>query len=196
MLARAFASTILLLATALTAYAAPKIIEGVELKWKATTDLKEVAAANLGAISSSVAIPPFKDSRKVEPMNKVGENTEGKAALPVTTTTDIPQFVTDNVKEIFRKSGLTLAEGKGDYTLNGEIIDYFVSETNMYNGSMTVKLTLLKGDKPIWKGTVVGTNKRFGRSYKLDNYLETLSDLVVDFATKLATNHDFKSQLN
>lgn len=178
------------------ATAAPKSLEAIELQWKATTDLKEVRAANLASIVSSIAIPTFKDSRKVEPANKIGENTEGKIPLPVTTKSDVSQFVTDNVKEIFRKSGLNLADAKADYTLNGEIVDYFVTETNNYNGNLKINLTLLKADKPIWKGTVVGTNKRFGRSYKLDNYLESLSDLVVDFATKLATNHDFKSQLN
>jgi hypothetical protein len=188
----------LLLAVPALSFAAKPNLEGVELKWKSTTDLKEITGANLGSISAKIQIPKFKDARNVDPMTKVGENKE-KAdkgiILPVTTTTDIADFVTNNFKEVLRKTGLTLVDGKADYTLNGEITEYFVNETDMYNGSMIVKLTLLKGDKPIWKGTVAGTNKRFGRSYKLDNYLETLSDLVVDFATKLATTAEFKAQL-
>lgn len=180
-------------------FAAKAKLEDIELKWKATTDLKEIATANLGSIAATIQIPKFKDSRNVEPKNKLGENKENEdkgILLPVTTTSDISDFVTMNFKDTLRRSGLSLVEGKADYTLNGEITEYFVTETNTYAGSMIVKLVLSKGDKPIWRGTVVGTNKRFGRSYKLDNYLETLSDLIVDLATKLALNGDFKAQLH
>jgi hypothetical protein len=187
----------LILSTTSLAFAA-KNLENIELKWKPTTDLKEIVATNLGSIDATISVPKFKDSRNVTPPNKVGENKEKfdkGIILPVTTSSDIADFVTTNFKDVLHKSGLKLSDGKGDLTLQGEITDYFVNETNNYEGSMIVKLVLLKGDKPIWKGTVSGTNKRFGRSYKYDNYMETLSDLIVDLTTKLASTADFKAQL-
>ena len=190
--------SILSLAFASTVFAAkPAILDNVELKWRATTDLKDLVDANLGALPAKITIAKFKDARTVEPKNKVGENKEDEkgGALPVTTSSDVSDFVTENLRQTLKKSGLDVVDSGGTYTLNGEITDYFVTETNTYQGNLMVKLTLTKGGKVVWKNTVIGTNKRFGRSYKLDNYLETLSDTVVDFATKLAQNSDFKAQL-
>jgi hypothetical protein len=194
---KALSTVIATLLMTFSAFAA-KNVEDVELKWKPTSDMKEITEAKLGSLENTVHVMKFTDSRKVTPQNKVGENKENESTgtiLSVTTTTDIADFVTDNFIETLKKSGLSLAGDKADYTLKGDISEYFVTETNTYNGTLIARVTLFKKDKAVWKGNVVGTNKRFGRSFKLDNYYETLSDLVVDFATKLATTKEFKDQL-
>lgn len=182
---------------ALPTFAKTKL-ENVELTWKNTTEYKDIIDTKLGSVQAKFTILPFTDARTVDPINKVGENKEDEkkgVILPVTTSSDVAAFVTENFLQSLRKSGLEILSSGGDYTLAGEITEFFVTETNTYQGILTVKLTLSKGKKQIWKSTVTGTNKRFGRTYKLDNYLETLSDTIMEFTLGLAKDPEFKSKL-
>lgn len=163
----------------------------VELMWKGTSDLKEFSGVNIDKMSShKIAIEKFKDNRK-NPA-RVGENRESKEILPVETTSDVAGFVTDNLKTTLTKAGLDIAKDKADYTLTGEINDYFITETTTYKGNITLKLRLNKGGKTVWQGVVRGNNSRFGKSYKLDNYLESLSDVIVDAGSNLVKNDGFQ----
>jgi hypothetical protein len=40
------------------------------------------------------------------------------------------------------------------------------------------------GGKPVWRGTVMGEATRWGRSYKLENYYEAISDSLLDAVGK------------
>jgi hypothetical protein len=181
-----------------TTWAAKKNLEDMELKWTPTSDLNKLVAADLGSVKGSVQINQFKDARKVEPQNKMGENLEEKdkgIVLLVKTPTNVSAFLTDNLKQILKKSGLNVVESGGDYILTGSINEYFVTEVNTYKGSLFANVTLSKKDVVLWKGTAVGTNTRFGRSYSAENYRESFSDLIIGFATSLFENHDFRAKL-
>jgi hypothetical protein len=49
--------------------------------------------------------------------------------------------------------------------------------------------------KSLWEGNTTGSSTRFGRSYKLDNYHETLSDAIIDATGSLLQNSGFQDAL-
>jgi hypothetical protein len=87
-------------------------------------------------------------------------------------------------------------EDAGDVSVSGEIRQFFVTETNLYHGdlSLLVHVKNSKG-KEIWSGIIPGGAEHFGRSYKADNYYETMSDMVMRAAYNLLTNADFRAAL-
>ncbi len=170
-------------------------LEGVQLQWKATTDMSDISKINLNALAPyKFKIESFKDTREIIPKGKIGENLENPdQKLPVTTKAEsIGEFVTDHVRDILRKAGIDITSDKADYIITGEIRDFFVTETNRYAGSVVIKYTVKKGNKVVWSGAGVGTNFRFGRSYKLDNYMESLSDSLLESVRLLLDNQEFR----
>lgn len=189
-------TALLLTAMIATAHAKVTLLENVEIKWTPTTELAEIVTP-LSTVSTKITIEKFKDARTVDPINKIGENKDdvkkGETFI-VTTSTDMAQFATDNVTEIFKKSGFEV-EDTAPLKLSGEITEFYVTETNRYSGSLIIKMSLSKKGKVIWKSVVLGNNSRFGRSYKLYNYQETFSDLVIDLMANLSKNTEFKDAL-
>jgi hypothetical protein len=190
---------LLVAATLVPAFAfASKSLENIELKWKATTELTELQKLGLTAIPAKIKIEKFKDDRKPDLKNKIGENLEDEkkgTILPVTTISDVGEFVTNNFRDVMKKGGLTIVDSGEDYVLSGSVIEYFVTEKDTYEAALTLKLKLTKKGKVVWSGTTPGVNKRFGRSYKLDNYLECFSDVIIDAAESLAKSNEFKEAL-
>jgi hypothetical protein len=129
----------------------------------------------------------------------IGENRDKEdegIVLTVTTADSAPRFVTDNLHRVLADAGLDMVNGGGDVILSGELKRFFVLETSTYAGDVSLKLEVRsKGGKLLWAGTVGGTAKRFGRSYKSENYYETLSDSLMDAAYKLLQNESFLKAL-
>lgn len=168
----------------------------VELRWKATTDMKEFSKLNLQKLlEHKFKIVDFKDNRSA-PLSRVGLNTENeKQPLPVDTKSNVADFITDSFTSVLKKSGFDLVKTGEDLTLSADINDFMVTETNTYMGNLTLRVRISKGEKVIWQGVVTGTSSRFGRSYKLDNYLEVMSDSIIDATLNLLKNEDLKSRM-
>ena len=168
----------------------------VELRWKATTDMKEFTKLNLEKLlEHKFKIVDFKDNRTA-PLSRVGMNTENeKQPLPVDTKSNVADFVTDSFSSVLKKSGFDLVKTGEDLTLSADINDFMVTETNTYMGNLTLRVRISQGQKVIWQGVVTGTSSRFGRSYKLDNYLEVMSDSIIDATLNLLKNEDLKSRM-
>lgn len=173
----------------------PTPLTDVQMTWKPTNSLKDLNQLNIASIPAKVKISKFTDGREAKLKNKVGENREGDDVKPVTTKSDVPGFVTENLTGVLRKSGLEIAENGADFVLTGELLEYFVTETNTYEGTLSVKVSLKKGEKVVWKGVITSTETRFGRSYKYDNYMEVLSDCVINFAAELMKNTELRAAL-
>lgn len=171
---------------------------GVELTWKATTDLTETAKMDLSKMSEAkIKVEKLSDARTIKPATRVGEYSENPAeVLPVDTKSDVSEFITANLKNTLTKVGLDVADKNTQYTLTGEIKEFYVTETNTYKGNVLIKFILKKGDKVVWSGPIQGINKRFGRTYKLDNYMESLSDSVLDATLNLLKNEGFRKTWN
>ena len=70
-----------------------------------------------------------------------------------------------------------------------------VNEGSKYNGDVRLKLQVVRDGKTTWTGVVSGTSKRFGRSYKAENYYETISDALLHVIQSLAADPGFLDAL-
>jgi hypothetical protein len=183
--------TTLLLAAGATA--AAKLLENIPLVWKPTDSLGTLGPLNLSGpvISTALHVDLLVDTRNNPSL--IAENHENSdRVLPVTTSGDVAAFITDHLKETLHRGGLNVVDGPGDLTLSGEIRQYFVTETSTYHSELSLVVHLKDAQgKEVWSGAVAGGAERFGRSYKADNYYETLSDAVVRATYNLLSNPAF-----
>jgi hypothetical protein len=175
------------------ALAAPKLLENIPLVWKPTDTLGSLGPLNLAGpvISTGLHVDTLVDTRNNP--SRIAENQEKpEKPLPVTTSGDVAAFVTDHMKDTLRVAGLNVVDGPGDLTLSGEIRQFFVTETGTYQSELSVVLHLKDAHgKEVWSGAAAGGTERFGRSYKAENYYETLSDAVIRTTHNLLSNPAF-----
>ena len=189
MRARLFA---VLLAVPLVAHAKTALLERVPLQWRPTSELK------LGAMEMSQApiqLESFQDAR--DNKEAIGENREDDKPKPVTTTDDVGAFVSTHVRELLDRAGLKTVDSNGAVTIKGEVKQFFVRETGTYKSGVTIHLTVVgDGGKTLWSGTASGEATRFGRSYKLENYYEVLSDAIVNAVSSMLQSPEFQKALS
>ena len=167
----------------------------VPLKYRPTSQLKMSAFA--GDIpESKVQIGPVTDSRPDK--QRVGENLEEKNPVAVQTGDDPTAFVRTHLGDLLTKAGLQIApEGsQADRVILTELHTFWVKETDTYESE--IRGTFIVQDrtgKQLWKGTMNGTAKRFGRSLSAENYQEVLSDGMVDLVQNLLSNQKFREAL-
>jgi hypothetical protein len=174
-------------------FAATKLLENIPLVWKPTDTLGSLGPLNLGGsvISTALHVDTLVDTRNNPSM--IAENQEKPdKPLPVTTSGDVAAFVTDHMKDTLHVAGLNVVDGPGALTLSGEIRQFFVTETSTYHSELSLVLHLKDANgKEVWSGAAAGGTERFGRSYKADNYYETLSDAVLRATQNLLSNPAF-----
>jgi hypothetical protein len=179
-----------------TALAAPKLLQDIPLKWTPTQGFSELGPLDVSGplLTTKVHFETFVDARSNP--ESIAENREKADARPVTTKDNVADFVTLHLKESVHGAGVTTVDDAGDVSISGEIRQFVVTETNLYHGdlSLLVHVKNSKG-KEIWSGIIPGGAEHFGRSYKADNYYETLSDMVMRAAYNLLTNADFRAAL-
>jgi len=188
-------SAIAALSIAGAACAADKL-EGIPLKWKPTSAIGKGLALDLTDLGDAkVQVDRFTDARK-DTSGLIGENREDAVPKKVTTPDSVPDFVTTNMRTLMAKLGLNVVEAGGDAIVGGEIRSFFVEETSTYLGEVTLRITVKdKSGKTRWTGASSGTSRRFGRSYKADNYYETLSDALIEATQGLLQNPGFLKAL-
>jgi hypothetical protein len=174
-------------------FAATKLLENIPLVWKPTDTLGSLGPLNLGGpvISTPLHVDTLVDTRNNPSM--IAENQEKPdKPLPVTTSGDVAAFVTDHMKDTLHVAGLNVVDGPGDMTLSGEIRQFFVTETSTYHSDLSLVMHLKDAHgKEVWSGAIAGGTERFGRSYKAENYYETLSDAVLRATQNLLSNQAF-----
>jgi hypothetical protein len=179
-----------------TALAAPKLLQDIPLKWTPTQGFSELGPLDVSGplLTTKVHFETFVDARSNP--ESIAENREKADARPVTTKDNVADFVTLHLKESVHGAGVTTVDDAGDVSISGEIRQFFVTETNLYHGdlSLLVHVKNSKG-KEIWSGIIPGGAEHFGRSYKADNYYETMSDMVMRAAYNLLANADFRAAL-
>jgi hypothetical protein len=181
----------MVLAVVLSANAGAALLEQVPLKWKPTSELQ------LGATQMSQApirFEAFEDVR--ENKQVIGENREDDKPKPVTTTDDVGAFVSTHMRGLFQQAGLNTVDSDGAITIKGEVREFFVRETGTYKSSVAVRLTVLGRDgRTLWSGVASGEATRFGRSYRIENYYEVLSDAVVNTVSSMLGSAQFQAAL-
>jgi len=183
---------LLVLAAAFGTQAHAPLLVNVPLEWRPTSDLR------LGAMEmaqASVQFDAFRDLRADK--QAIGENREDQTPKPVTTRDDVGSFVSAHMRQLFDSAGLKTVDSNGMVTIKGEVTQFFVRETSLYRSEVAVHLTVMGRDgKVLWSGTASGEAKRFGRSYKLEDYYEVLSDAVVNTVSSMLQSTQFQKALS
>jgi hypothetical protein len=179
------------------AFPTPALLQNIPLKWTPTQSLSEMGPVDVSGplLTTKIHVDMFVDTRS-DPAT-IAENREkaGKY-LPVTTSSDVAAFITEHLKEVLHGASVEIVDGPGDVTLSGDIRQFFVTETNLYHGDLSVLVRLKNAQgMEIWNGVILGGAEHFGRSYKADNYYETMSDMVVNAAHNILTNPAFHEAL-
>ena len=179
---------------ALVSACASTSLENIPLLWKPTTGLFSIGAADLGQLRSArLQIDPVIDKR--ENPEVIGQNREQETRR-VTTADDVPAFVTGRMKALMSTGGVKVVESDATAVLKTELRQFFVDETTTYQGEVILRVTLTDPEgNVLWSGLTSGASARRGRSYKADNYYETLSDSLVGAVQQLLQNRGFRTAL-
>src|SRR3569833_783608 len=131
-----------------------------------------------------IQVEAFQDAR-ANPQ-AIGENREDEVPKPVTTNDDVGAFVSKHLRELLDKGGVKTVDSDGAVTIKGEVKQINVRETSTYKSTVAIHLTVVGRDgQTLWSGTASGDATRFGRSYKLENYCEVLSDALVNAVSSM-----------
>ena len=183
---------VMLLALTGSAYAKTALLEHVRLQWRPTSELR------LGVQEMSPVPIQFETFQDVR-INKeaIGENREDDQPKPVTTTDDVGGFVSTHMRELFDHGGLKTVDSNAAVIIKGDVTQFFVRETSTYKSEVAVHLTLVGTDgTTLWSGLASGAATRFGRSYKLENYYEVLSDAIVNTVSSMLQSAEFQKALS
>lgn len=187
-------ATITLLLAGVFGCASNKPHEGIPLVWKPTSS-QNVGVIPLNDFANvKLTVRPFTDTRTDK--HAIGKNIEHLPAIqPVTTRDSVAAFCTEHFKEILKRQGLNVSNS-GNVILSGEVVEFFVTEENTYDARVAIKLKAADtSGKVLWEGMVGGDSHRFGRSYSLENYYETLSDALIDGVQHLLQGSNFSSSI-
>lgn len=182
----------LVIAAGFTVQAHAALLLNVPLQWRPTSDL-QLGTQEMS--SAQVQFAVFRDGRPDK--QTIGQNLEDQKPKPVTTTDDVGSFVGTHMRELFDKAGLKTVDSNGAVIIKGEVTQFFVRETSLYRSAVAVHLTVVGADGKVrWSGTASGEAKRFGRSYKLENYYEVLSDAIVNTVSSMLQSAQFQKALS
>jgi len=170
-------------------------LENIPLVWKPTTSVGSMGSVDLTDLENAkLQVDRLADNR--ENRGFIGQNSEKQPPRKVTTPDDVSAFVTDHMKSVISGAGINVVDSGGTAILKGEIKQFFVDETETYKGDVRLRLTLTNpAGKVLWTGTTGGAVSRFGRSYKAENYYETLSDSLIDATYHLLQDAGFRKAL-
>ena len=178
-------------------HASDKNMNGVPLAWTPTSTLAEsMGPLNLLPLAGAkIWIQPFADTRPDKAL--VGENQERSVALTITTKDDVAAFLREHLAALYKEAGLPMAATAEEATavVSVEVLRCKVTEKDTYKGELSLLMEVKAGGKPVWRGTVMGEATRWGRSYKLENYYEAISDSLMDAVGKSLKSDAFLKAL-
>lgn len=169
----------------------------ISLEWKASHKPKDMDPVDITAFQNvKLVVAPFTDFRKNQA--EIGKNIEKgeDKALLVTTKDNVGKWLTERVAETLGQFGVGVVKSGGNATLEGDIISFYVVETGTYSGTVAFKWRLKSASGSVlWEGMTSDDAHAFGRSYKADNYFETLSNGTMGAVHALLRTDSFLSAL-
>jgi hypothetical protein len=170
-------------------------LENIPLLWKPTTGMFSIGSAELAELQNArLQIDPVIDKR--ENTAVIGRNREEQTPRQVTTLDDVSAFVANRMKALMSAAGIKVVDSGGTAVLKTELRQFFVDETDTYQAEVILRVTLTGPDgNVLWSGLTSGASARRGRSFRADNYYETLSDSLVGAAQQLIQNPGFRKAL-
>ncbi len=190
---RALLSALMMAATMLVLPppAGAAALENIPLVWKPTS-ATTTSTVDLSAFGKArIRIAPLADRRDKPQL--IGENREdAPTVLPVTTSDNVAAFVGQRLTDLLTGYGLNIVSSGETVVLGGEVRQFFVTETNNYRSEVALMLTVsTPAGEERWSAIVSGNAKRFGRSYKAENYYEVLSDGLIETVNRLVRSNGF-----
>ena len=126
-----------------TAFAGGAPLQDIPLKWTPTQSLAEMGPLDVSGslLTTSIHVEIFADSRQNP--TTVGENREKPANIrAVTTSTDVASYFTEHLRDNMRGAGLNIVEDAGDVSVSGDIRQFFVTETDLYRGNLSLLVSV------------------------------------------------------
>jgi hypothetical protein len=171
---------------------AKKLLHNIELTWQPTS--KTTAGATNIASGLTVQLGKFGDNRSNKDL--IGENREEAdegTVLPVSTVTDVPAWVETHLRELLQQNGVNVVDSGAAVVLDGDVQNFFVTETDNYRANVVLHLRARDAaGNVLWETNLSANEARFGRSYKKENYCETLSNALVSLSHALLGNAQFR----
>lgn len=166
----------------------------IPLIWKPTKDFARSGTTDTTGRASARLRVEVTDNRGDPEV--IGRNSEKIPPRKVTTPDSVAAFVSEHMKQLIAVNGTTEVDDTGPVILKVEIQQFLVEETEIYNGDVRLKITLVNSSgTEVWTGITRGTSIRFGRSYSAENYYEALSDSLIDAVHNLMRSATFHSAL-
>jgi hypothetical protein len=158
-------------------------LHDIPLRWTPTEKTAKVLNQAARAFGTrKVALVPFTDARENRAL--VGRNTEKQPYREVTTSTDVGAWCTERFAVLLQQAGVPVVAEAPELVIAGRVTAFFVDEGSEYRGLVTLQLQVTDAAGNIlWSGLVAGDANHFGRSYKEENYMETLSDSLLSAAS-------------
>src|SRR6476661_3787937 len=155
-------------------------LENSPLVWKPTTNVSSLGSVDLTGMGNvKLQVAKVADGRQNPTL--LGENKEKSVPRIISTTDDVPAFVTDHMKQLISGAGINVVDSGATRILKTELKQLYVEEMDLYKGDVRMVVTLTDANgKSLWTGTTGGSASRFGRSYKAENYFEALSDSLIE----------------
>jgi len=173
----------------------PMQLKDISLKWKPRNSVSSLDPIYTSTFRNQrVVIAAFTDARK-NPA-EIGKNNEKKGRefnLIVTTKDNVPLWLTDRFTRLLNELGIQTVKDNGTLLIEAEVLKFYVTEESLYQANVAMKIKIkAPAGRLLWEGMVEGTSKRFGRSYKEENYHESLGDACVSLVINFFKNEQVR----
>jgi len=134
---------------------------------------------------------------------QIGQNIEDEDKPPIKVLADEGDGPTEFVQKLaakqFHDLGLPLAgeAASAQRLVSLKLTRFWAEEAPSYHGIVRVAAEVKDAaGKVLWRGALVGENKRFGRSLKPENYRETLTDATQSTVNKMFADANFQKAIS
>ena len=123
-------------------------------------------------------------------------NIESSTPKLVTTRDEVAAWCTDRFSYLLSQHGISPVKSGETVQLSGEVVQFYVTEDTRYKGSVGIKLKIERPEGvKVWQGMTYGSAKRFGGSYKDENYYEVASDSFIEAFRSFTKDNSICSSL-
>ncbi len=134
---------------------------------------------------------------------QIGQNIEDEDKPPIKVLADEGdgpvEFVRNLLDKQFRDLGMHLMaeQASAQRVLSIRLTRFWSEEAPSYHGVVRAEAAVKDAaGKVLWRGALVGENKRFGRSLKPENYRETLTDATQSMINTLFGDAGFQKAIS
>ena len=177
-----------------TAVSAGADLTDIPLVWKPTDAVSSYDAIDLTVFQNvTFVVHQFNDVRKKP--SEIGKNIEKRSSSDVryvSTRDNVPAWLANRFGEVLSEFEIDVVKTDGTYTLEGDVVKFYVTEESMYKADVGLKMRLLSKSGVVWEGMVTASSTRWGSSYKAENYYEGLSNAVISAVHSLLKDEAFK----